>query len=88
MDGGLFMANGRASIRGRSGHISRIVRDKNTDKSAFYGPLMEKSTDEQDTRHFLAGQAAPDARAMHALGRPTLNSYRVMIPGFWAPTGC
>ena len=79
-----FMAKWSGKYPGQSGHIHVSLRDKNTNKSAFYD-ADRKYYMSKVQRHFLAGQQRlmPEMLCMVA---PTLNSYRRMMPGFWAPT--
>lgn len=78
-----FMARWSTEYPGQSGHIHLSVRD-------LHGvPLFfdaNKPNNISDTmRHFYAGQQQlmPELLAMIA---PTINSYRRLVPGFWAPT--
>jgi glutamine synthetase len=77
-----FMAKWSPDYPGQSGHIHMsLVKDG---KSAFFDP--SQPGDMSDTmRHFLGGQQRlmPEFLAMVA---PTVNSYRRLVPGFWAPT--
>ncbi|WP_406829032.1 glutamine synthetase family protein [Microbulbifer sp. ARAS458-1] len=79
-----FMAKWSNDYPGQSGHIHVSLRNKKDNASAFYaeGELYSMSDIQ---RHFLAGQQRlmPELLCMVA---PTINSYRRMIPGFWAPT--
>ena len=79
-----FMAKWSGKYPGQSGHIHVSLRDRKTDKSAFYDPSQAHNMSKLQ-RHFLAGQQRlmPQFLCMVA---PTLNSYRRLIPGFWAPT--
>jgi glutamine synthetase len=79
-----FMAKWSGKYPGQSGHIHVSLRDRKTDKSAFYDPSQAHNMSKLQ-RHFLAGQQRlmPEFLCMVA---PTLNSYRRLIPGFWAPT--
>src|SRR5690606_42103615 len=79
-----FMAKWSGNYPGQSGHIHVSLRDRKTDKSAFYDPGQAHNMSKLQ-RHFLAGQQRlmPEFLCMVA---PTLNSYRRLIPGFWAPT--
>ena len=78
-----FMAKWSPDWPGQSGHIHMSLTDDAGrplfhDAAAFDGM--------SDTmRHFVAGQQhlLPEMLAMVA---PTINSYRRLIPGFWAPT--
>ena len=78
-----FMAKWSGSYPGQSGHIHISLQDENG-KALFY--------DAEDPhrmsglmRHFVAGcqNYMPEVLAMVA---STVNSYRRLVPGFWAPT--
>lgn len=78
-----FMAKWSVDWPGQSGHIHVSLRSK-AGKSAFFdakGPHGMSRT----MRHFLGGQQAllPEVLCLVA---PTVNSYRRLVPGFWAPT--
>ena len=78
-----FMAKWSADYPGQSGHIHLSLKDKNG-QPVFYD--ASKADNMSDTmRHFIAGQQKlmPEFLAMIA---PTINSYRRLIPGLWAPT--
>ncbi|PAU88759.1 glutamine synthetase [Pseudomonas sp. WN033] len=79
-----FMAKWSGKYPGQSGHMHVSLRDTATGKSAFYDPDQPHGMSPIQ-RHFLAGQQRlmPEFLCMVA---PTLNSYRRLIPGFWAPT--
>lgn len=78
-----FMAKWSPDWPGQSGHIHLSL--KGLDGAAvFHDP--GKAHNMSDTmRYFIGGQQAlmPEFLAMVA---PTVNSYRRLIPGFWAPT--
>ncbi len=78
-----FMARWSTEHPGQSGHIHLSVRDLKG-RSMFYDE--HKPDNISDTmRHFYAGQQMlmPEMLAMIA---PTVNAYRRLVPGFWAPT--
>ena len=79
-----FMAKWSPNYPGQSGHIHLSLRYKNSSSSAFYDP-SKKYNMSQTQSHFLAGQQKlmPEFLAMLS---PTVNSYKRLIPGFWAPT--
>ncbi|PPC75125.1 glutamine synthetase family protein [Pokkaliibacter plantistimulans] len=82
-----FMAKWSADVPGQSGHIHISLRHREgaqQGKSAFYDPSQKHNMSKLQ-RHFLAGQQRlmPEFLCMVA---PTLNSYRRLIPGYWAPT--
>ncbi len=82
-----FMAKWSRDWPGCGGHIHISLRErakKGAGPSAFHdekAPYRMSDT----MRHFVAGQQAlmPELLALVA---PTVNSYRRLIPGFWAPT--
>lgn len=78
-----FMAKWSPEYPGQSGHIHISLRDTHG-KGVFYDPEQANGVS-TTMRHFLAGQQRlmPELLAMIA---PTVNSYRRLIPGFWAPT--
>lgn len=76
-----FMAKWSADYPGQSGHIHvSLLKDG---KNAFYDPSAPASMSET-MRHFVAGQVAllPELLPMVC---PTINSYRRLVPGMWAP---
>lgn len=78
-----FMAKWSAEWPGQSGHIHLSLQN-DAGENVFYDNNAEHSM--SDTmRHFIGGQQAlmPELLSMVA---PTINSYRRLIPGFWAPT--
>lgn len=78
-----FMAKWSADWPGQSGHIHLSLQN-DAGENVFYDNNAEHSM--SDTmRHFIGGQQAlmPELLSMVA---PTINSYRRLIPGFWAPT--
>jgi len=78
-----FMARWSSEYAGQSGHIHVSIKDL-AGKALFHD--ASKPDNVSDTmKHFIAGQQKmmPQLLAMIA---PTINSYRRLIPGFWAPT--
>ncbi len=77
-----FMAKWSQALPGSSGHMHQSLwRDG---KPAFYDesdPLKMSDT----FRHYVAGvlETMPDFAALYA---PTVNSFRRLVPGMWAPT--
>ena len=78
-----FMARWSPEYPGQSGHIHLSLQDL-AGNSVFYDKQAEGSMS-QTMQQFVAGQQKlmPELLAMIA---PTINSYRRLIPGFWAPT--
>ena len=78
-----FMARWNDKLPGCSGHIHQsLCNDKN--ENIFYDS-NEKNNMSSLFQSFLAGQlkCLPDLLAMYA---PTVNSYKRLVEGFWAPT--
>jgi glutamine synthetase len=77
-----FMARWSPDWPGQSGHIHLSLAGE--DGPLFHDDSAEHSIS-KTMRHFIAGQQAlmPELLAMVC---PTINSYRRLIPGFWAPT--
>lgn len=80
-----FMAKWSKDWPGAGGHIHMSLwRGTKGTKSAFHDPQSAFGMSET-MRSFVAGQQLlmPEFLAMVA---PTVNSYRRLIPGYWAPT--
>ncbi|QQS11721.1 MAG: glutamine synthetase [Rhodospirillales bacterium] len=78
-----FMAKWSKDWPGCGGHI-HISLQRDDGAPAFHDPDGPRGLS-PTLRHFVAGQLAlmPEILAMIS---PTVNSYRRLIPGFWAPT--
>lgn len=78
-----FMAKWSPDYPGQSGHIHVSAQDL-SGKPLFHDPKQPHNMSTL-MRQFVAGQQSlmPEWLAMIA---PTINSYRRLIPGFWAPT--
>ncbi len=79
-----FMAKWSNKWPGSGGHMHMSLRDKKTGKPVFHkagNPYNMSDT----MRWFVGGQQAlmPELAGMVAC---TVNSYRRLIPGYWAPT--
>jgi len=79
-----FMAKWNADLPGCSGHVHQSLWDRKSGKNAFY--------DERDPyrmsevfNHYVAGQmhCLPEILPLYA---PTVNSYKRLVEGAWAPT--
>lgn len=77
-----FMAKWNTSLPGQSGHLHLSLED-DSGKNLFFDEKRRSGT--ELLQHFVAGQVRlmPELLAMVA---PTINSYRRLVPGFWAPT--
>lgn len=78
-----FMAKWNPALPGCSGHLHISLWDENG-ANALYA-AGEPHGASRTARQFLAGQVAlmPD---LCALVCPTINSYKRLVPGTWAPT--
>ncbi len=78
-----FMARWSTDYPGQSGHIHISLTDQ-AEKPVFHDQAADGSISES-LRYFIGGQQKlmPEFLAMIA---PTINSYRRLVPGFWAPT--
>ncbi len=79
-----FMAKWSEKEAGQSGHIHLSLGPANGSGNAFHDEEGELGM--SDTmRQFIGGQQAlmPEFCALFA---PTVNSYRRLVPGLWAPT--
>ncbi len=78
-----FMAKWSQQWPGQSGHIHLSLRTPDG-SPAFFDPAQPHSMS-STMRHFVGGlqKLMPEVLAMVS---PTVNSYRRMIPGAWAPT--
>lgn len=79
-----FMAKWSKDWPGCGGHVHMSLWDRARGVSAFHDEAGAHRMS-RTMRQFVAGQQAlmPEMLAMVA---PTVNSYRRLIPGFWAPT--
>jgi glutamine synthetase len=79
-----FMAKWSSSLPGQSGHIHVSLVDGKTGNNAFHDPSAAHGMS-ATMRSFVAGQVKymPDVLAMVC---STVNAYRRMVPGVWAPT--
>ena len=78
-----FMAKWTKDLPGQSGHIHLSLKD--ADGGSVFHEAGKPHTMSDAMRWFVGGQQKlmPELLAMIA---PTVNSYRRLIPGFWAPT--
>ena len=79
-----FMAKWSEQQPGQSGHIHLSLQSKADETAAFHAPDADDGISDP-MRHFIGGQQKlmPEFAALTA---PTVNSYRRLVPGLWAPT--
>ncbi len=78
------MAKWNMNEAGQSGHLHLSLMTGDSTINVFHDPGAENGI--SDTmRHFIGGQQAHMAD-LTAMVAPTVNSYRRLIPGLWAPT--
>ena len=79
-----FMAKWSMAEAGQSGHLHLSLTAADGGGNAFHDPSDENGIS-ATMRHFIGGQQAHMAE-LTAMVAPTVNSYRRLIPGLWAPT--
>jgi glutamine synthetase len=79
-----FMAKWSNEYPGQSGHLHISLADLSSEKNAFYDEAEEHGMS-KTMRQFVAGQVRylPELLSMVC---STINSYRRLVPGMWAPT--
>lgn len=79
-----FMARWNSELPGCSGHVHQSLWDKDGTQNLFHDESAPRKMS-KTFRHFLAGvmQCLPEILPMYA---PTINSYKRLVEGFWAPT--
>jgi glutamine synthetase len=79
-----FMAKWSNDWPGQSGHMHISLQDKNNKRSVFHDDTHPHNMSDEMC-WFVGGQQKlmPELLSMIA---PTVNSYRRLIPGYWAPT--
>jgi glutamine synthetase len=78
-----FMARWNDQQPGQSGHIHLSLKDQD-DKAVFYDDSKPHNMSDL-MQQFVAGQQLMMPQILSMIA-PTINSYRRLIPGFWAPT--
>ena len=79
-----FMAKWRADLPGCSGHVHQSLWDSDGKRNLFYDGQGDHHMSGL-MRHYLAGQLTL-MRELTVLMAPTVNSYKRLVPGAWAPT--
>lgn len=79
-----FMAKFSENLPGCSGHVHQSLWDKNSSKNLFHD-AKDKEGMSALMRHYTAGQlhCLPEILPLFA---PTVNSYKRLVEGAWAPT--
>jgi glutamine synthetase len=79
-----FMAKWSAELPGCSGHIHQSLWDRGGKKNVFFDAQSEHKMSAL-FEHYVAGQLAclPELLPLFA---PTVNSYKRLVEGAWAPT--
>jgi len=78
-----FMAKWNANLPGCSGHIHQSLLDRRGSKNLFFAAGKNPFSDL--TRQYMAGQLELMSQ-FTVMFCPTVNSYKRMVPGTWAPT--
>ena len=79
-----FMAKWNMDEAGQSGHLHLSLTTDEGAENPFHDPTAEHGISDA-MRHFIGGQQTHMAE-LTAMVAPTVNSYRRLIPGMWAPT--
>jgi glutamine synthetase len=79
-----FMSKWNASLPGCSGHLHESLWDQEHARNLFHDPAAPQAISAV-MRHYVAGQLRlmPEFTALVC---PTVNSYKRLVPGVWAPT--
>jgi glutamine synthetase len=78
-----FMAKWNAELPGSSGHVHQSLWSRDGRENLFFDRNAPERMS-KTMRHYLGGQIALMPQ-MCALIAPTINSYKRMVPGAWAP---
>lgn len=79
-----FMAKWNTDLPGQSGHIHVSLTDPRSGRNLFHAP-GERFEMSETMRHFVAGQVR-HLPGLLAMVCSTINAYRRLVPGLWAPT--
>ncbi|MBY0502366.1 MAG: glutamine synthetase [Bryobacteraceae bacterium] len=76
-----FMAKWNAALPGSGGHVHQSLWDSTTRQNIFVRP---DGSIADPMRHYIAGllEHLPELMVLYC---PTVNSYKRMVPGAWAP---
>lgn len=78
-----FMARWNEQQPGQSGHIHLSLKDE--EGNAVFHDASQPHNMSELMQQFVAGQQLMMPQILSMIA-PTINSYRRLIPGFWAPT--
>ncbi|WP_024303490.1 glutamine synthetase family protein [Pseudogulbenkiania sp. MAI-1] len=78
-----FMAKWHQDYSGQGGHIH--ISLKNGDGSSAFYDASQPHNISRTMRHFIGGLQLLMPQFM-SLAAPTINSFRRLVPGYWAPT--
>ena len=78
-----FMAKWNSELPGQGGHVHVSLQDG--DGNGVFRDADDPQGLSRTMRHFIGGlqQLSPQIAALSA---PTVNSYKRLVPGYWAPT--
>lgn len=79
-----FMAKWSEQQPGQSGHIHLSLQAKDDGGAVFHAPDNDNGI--SDAMRFFIGGLQQRMPEFTALAAPTVNSYRRLVPGLWAPT--
>lgn len=79
-----FMAKWSQQQPGQSGHIHLSLQAKQDGAAVFHAPDSDNNI--SDAMRFFVGGQQKLMPEFIALAAPTVNSYRRLVPGLWAPT--
>jgi len=79
-----FMAKPSSKLPGCSGHQHQSLRHIESGKSAFHDSNKPRNVSDI-MKNYIAGQLTL-MPALCAMIAPTINSYKRLVPGLWAPT--
>jgi glutamine synthetase len=79
-----FMAKWHSNLPGCGGHVHQSLWDRDKKKNLFFDASDENKISEL-MRHYIAGllHCLPELLPLYA---PTINSYKRLVEGVWAPT--
>jgi glutamine synthetase len=79
-----FMAKWNVTLPGCSGHLHQSLQDTKSGKNVFHDE-RDKHKMSETFKMYLAGQIHCAAEIL-PMWAPTVNSYKRLVDGYWAPT--